>query len=81
MRLAAPQPGGVFQIRVPEGARLDVFAGGEALSPLAFTGVHACRGVRKSLRFRPPPSPGEATLVVTDAAKSGFGFVIDPVTP
>jgi hypothetical protein len=41
--------------------------------------VHACPGVRKSLRFR--LQSGEAVLVVTDAAGSGLGVVIDPVGP
>lgn len=78
-RIAVPPPGGDYQITVSDGAWLDVFADGRPLAPLAFTGVHACPGVRKSLRFRLPA--GEAVLVVTDAAGSGLGMVIDPVGP
>lgn len=78
-RLTVPPPGGDYQITVSEGAWLDVFAEGKPLAPLAFTGVHACPGVRKSLRFRLPP--GEAVLVVSDAVGASLGLVIDAVAP
>ncbi|UDQ90429.1 hypothetical protein LJE71_05330 [Xanthobacter autotrophicus] len=78
-RITVPPPGGDYQITVSDGAWLDVFADGKPLAPLAFTGVHTCPGVRKSLRFRLPA--GEAVLVVTDAAGAGLAMVIDPVWP
>ncbi len=79
VRLAVPPPGGDYQITVSDGAWLDVFVEGKPLAPLAFTGVHACPGVRKSLRFRLPP--GEAVLVVSDAVGASLGLVIDAVAP
>lgn len=78
-RISVPPPGGDYQITVSDGAWLDVFADGKPLAPLAFTGVRACPGVRKSLRFR--LLAGEAVLVVTDAAGAGLAMVIDPVGP
>lgn len=78
-RLTVPPPGGDYQVTVSEGAWLDVFVDGKPLEPLAFTGVHACPGVRKSLRFRLPP--GEAVLVVSDAVSASLGLVIDAVAP
>lgn len=74
--LDVPGPERVWQITVSASAWIDLFAGGRPLAPVAFTGVHACPGVRKSLRFRLPPGP--VTLEVTGAHGDRIALVAAP---
>ncbi|MFG1347231.1 hypothetical protein V5F59_20260 [Xanthobacter autotrophicus DSM 431] len=75
--LDVPGPERVWQITVSAAAWIDLFAGEKSLTPMAFTGVHACPGVRKSLRFRLPP--GAVTLQVTGASGARIALVAAPV--
>ncbi|MDI4665335.1 hypothetical protein K9U40_13505 [Xanthobacter autotrophicus] len=45
----------LWQITVSGPSWIDVVVDGRPLEPVAFTGLHACPGVRKSLRFKIPP--------------------------
>lgn len=79
LRLKVPGPEGVWQITVAAPAWIDVFVNGQAVAPVAFTGVHACAGVRKSLRF--PLPPGEAVLEISSATGEGIALLVERVAP
>lgn len=74
--LVVPEPEQIWQITVSVPAWIDVRVSGHTLDPLAFTGVHACPGVRKSLRFR--LQPGTAVLEVSKAATQKLRLVAAP---
>ena len=74
LRLSVPGPARLWQVTISAPAWVDLFVGGRPLAPEAFTGVRACPGVRKSLRFRLPA--GEALLEITDARDAGAGRLI-----
>lgn len=76
LTLDVPEPGRVWQITLSAAGWVDVFANGRALDPVAFTGLHACPGVRKSLRFSLPPGP--AVLQISGAGTAGLGLVVVP---
>ncbi|MEP9352096.1 hypothetical protein ABLE93_00705 [Xanthobacter sp. KR7-65] len=77
LRLVVPEPQGVWQITVAAPAWIDVFVVGNALAPLAFSGVCACPGVRKSLRFRLPA--GGVVLEISHASRDRLALVIERV--
>ena len=75
--LKLPSPEQVWQVTVSANAWIDVVVDGRALTPVAFTGVHACPGVRKSLRFRIPG--GDARLQVSGVQDMSLDFLVTPV--
>lgn len=75
--LKIPPPERVWQVTVSANAWIDVVVDGQALTPLAFTGVHACPGLRKSLRFRIPG--GDVRLQVSGVEGARLDFLITPV--
>lgn len=77
LRLDVPEPGGVWQVTLDAAAWVDVFVDGRPLDPTAFTGVHACPGVRKSLRFA--LTPGPAILQISGAQVKAVSIAIIPV--
>lgn len=74
--LDVPDAGRVWQITLSASAWIDVLVEGRALDPVAFTGVRACPGVRKSLRFRMPQ--GQMTLQVSGAAGERLRLLAAP---
>lgn len=75
--LQVPAPERVWQVTVSANAWIDVVVDGRPLTPVAFTGVHACPGLRKSLRFRIPS--GDVRLQASGAEGARLDFLVTPV--
>ncbi|ABS66682.1 conserved hypothetical protein; putative exported protein [Xanthobacter versatilis] len=75
--LKVPPPERVWQVTVSANTWIDVVVSGRPLTPVAFTGVHACPGLRKSLRFRIPD--GDVRLQVSGAEGARLDLLITPV--
>ncbi|MFG1372591.1 hypothetical protein V5F32_10490 [Xanthobacter oligotrophicus] len=75
--LKVPAPERVWQVTVSVNAWIDVVVDGRPLTPVAFTGVHACPGLRKSLRFRIPG--GDVRLQASGAEGARLDLLITPV--
>ncbi|MET3353245.1 UNVERIFIED_ORG: hypothetical protein ABID33_001141 [Xanthobacter viscosus] len=76
MDLKVPPPERVWQVTVSANAWIDVVVDGRPLTPIAFTGVHACPGLRKSLRFGIPS--GDVRLQVSGVEGAWLDLVITP---
>lgn len=68
---------GLWQITLSGAAWVDVVAQGRLVPAVAFTGVHRCPGVRKSLRFQ--LAAGNATLQLSGAADERLRIALTPL--
>lgn len=72
--LQLPPGGGIVQVTLAQAAWIDLIREGEALSPVAFTGVRNCPLARKSVRFRVPA--GTWSLQLSGAATSSLALAV-----
>lgn len=77
INLTVPPPERMWQVTVSANAWIDVVVDGRALPAVAFTGVHACPGLRKSLRFRIPG--GDVQLEASGVEGARLDLLITPV--
>lgn len=77
--LQPPPAGGVLQVTVAQAAWIDLIRDGEALKPLAFTGVRACPLARKSVRFQVPAHAGPWVLQLSGASTRRLGVAVSVV--
>lgn len=67
---------GTYQITLTDPGWLDLVQNGQALRPVAFSGVTDCEGARKTMRFALMSGP--ATLQISDARTRTLGIAISP---
>ncbi|MFG1461634.1 hypothetical protein V5F77_01950 [Xanthobacter sp. DSM 24535] len=53
----APPASGRLEVSLSQGGWIDLMQDGKSLTPVAFTGVRGCPGLRKSVRFDVAPTP------------------------
>jgi hypothetical protein len=76
IRAAAPATAGRYRFTLSAGAWIDVFQGGHALKPVAFSGATGCEGARKSVKFDLAAEP--LLIEISDAASHEIGLAITP---
>lgn len=74
--LDVPAPVRMWQVTLDAAGWVDAIAEGRTVDPAAFTGLHACPGVRKSVRFVLPPGP--AVLQVSGVEGARLGLAVAP---
>ncbi len=74
--LVLPATGGIVQVTVAQAAWIDLIREGEALAPVAFTGVRNCPLARKSVRFRVPADAGGWVLQVSGAPTDRLALAV-----
>lgn len=72
----APVTPGLYQVTLNRGAWIDLVQDGRVLRSVAFTGVHDCRNLRKSVRYELGATP--FVVQVSDAAESEIGLMVAP---
>lgn len=69
---------GLYQVTLPEAARVDILQNGQTLPASDFTPAKDCPGVRKSVRFALEGGPG--VLRISRAAGPQITFAVSQVT-
>jgi len=77
--LEVPPAGGVLQVTLAQAAWIDLIREGEALKPLAFTGVRNCPLARKSVRFLVPAGAGPWVLQLSGAPENSVALAVSLV--
>lgn len=69
---------GMYSVTLSAAAWIDVLQNGNFLKPKAFSGVHGCDGIRKTVKF--DLAAGSMTIQVSGVPESAIKIAIMPVT-
>lgn len=69
---------GMYSVTLSAAAWIDVLQNGNFLNPKAFSGVHGCDGIRKTVKF--DLAAGSTTIQVSGVPESAIKIAIMPVT-
>lgn len=77
MAFEVPPPGGMWEVAISATAWVDLVQAGARVPVASFTGVHACAGLRKILRF--PLASGPLLLQVGGASVEQLRVALSPL--
>jgi hypothetical protein len=74
VRISAPVKAGGYKVTLTDNAWVEVVQDGQNLKPGAFSGVHGCDGLRKSMKFDLAAAP--VVITISNMTAKEIGVVV-----